>query len=245
MMDNSYDYSVHYRAFHPDTDEHAHAMAQWHAGELKPFLPQPSENLKILDVGCGMGHALLGLTRLGYPYVEGIDIDPKQIEACKRMNLRVCKVENSADFLNSRKEYYDVVILFDVLEHIAVSEQIETMRYVYQSLRIGGRVVLKVPNASALFAARWRYIDYTHCTSFTQCSLEFVLKNAGFERIEIAQDAVLVKRPALRLWRKDNRRQWLLWLLRSFWKICFELEFAFDKNPHRCFDLDLRAVGYK
>ena len=42
-----------------------------------------------------------------------------------------------------------------------------------------------VPNANSALASRWRYVCWTHCTSFTEHSLDFLLYNSGFREIEI------------------------------------------------------------
>lgn len=245
MIDNKYDYSIHYKAFHDDTDMHAQAMAQWHAGQLKEHLPLPDEGCRVLDIGCGTGYAMLGMQQLGFKNVEGLDVDQSQVEACLRRRLQVTCSENSFEWLQNRKEHYDVILMLDVLEHMPVAEQIAFMRAVYGCLRPGGRVILTVPNANAMFACRWRYIDYTHYSSFTHYSLVFVLKNAGFSKVEIASDSLLKSRPSLRLWKKESRAQWLRWLVRRLWKKMFEIEISWEDVQAMSFDLNLTAVALK
>ena len=54
-----------------------------------------------------------------------------------------------------------------------------------EALSDEANLICTVSNANASLAARWRYIDWTHTTSFTEHSLDFLLHNAGFRNIRI------------------------------------------------------------
>ncbi len=238
-----YNYSIHYRTWHDESDAHAALMARVHREQLGPFLPE-CRGTPILEIGCGMGFALLALQGLGYTNARGIDRDAAQVQNCRRRNLPVELVTDAVPYLASLPSAFDLVLLLDVLEHVPCSEQISFMRAVAKSLTPTGRAVLTVPNATSPVASRWRYIDYTHHSSFTEHSLRFVLKNAGFGHIHIPADARR-RRPPLRLWRRDGRDALRRWLVRLLWRQVLLAEFGtFERVDEMPTGLNIFAVAH-
>ncbi len=244
------DYGVHYRVWHDESESHAAAMAAWHAECIKDYVP-PDRAARCLDVGCGMGFALQGLQSLGFQDISGIDIDRSQIEAAIRRGLPAEQVVDSAAYLQHRPSNYDLVLMFDVLEHIPVSEQIPMLRAIHTALRPGGRIILQVPNANSPLAARWRYIDFTHTSSFTEHSLAFVLANAGFGRIStpIQPDPAFPRIPR-RFWRRSLRlnfaNNFRRWLMRSLWRQMCIAELGTGRGADSVsLSLNIVAIAFK
>ena len=151
---------------------------------LHPYMNVSTES-KILDIGCGFGFALLALKEMGFNNIEGLEVSQEQADVCIKHGLKVAVDNDSIEWLLKRENEFDVVILFDVLEHVPVDKQIDFVRAIYFALKSGGKILVQVPNANSILSSRWRYIDYTHFSSFSENSLYFVLKNAGFENINI------------------------------------------------------------
>lgn len=242
---NGLDYSIHYRRFHEDSEEHAEKTANWHANELKDHLPTDLKS-PILDIGCGYGYALRGLRNLGYSNLTGIDMSHQQVEKSRKAGFNVIHTENSIKWLNEHPGKFEFIVLQDVLEHVPVPNQIEFSRAINNALRPDGKVFVTVPNANSIIASRWRYIDYTHNSSFTEHSLYFVLKNAGFEKIKLSTEKGIGRFPR-RLWRRDARQQARKWIVRWCWWQVFQSELWFeeDKLKDICFELNLKAVATK
>jgi SAM-dependent methyltransferase len=118
-------------------------------------------------------------------HIEGVEVSSQQAERARRSGLNVSVVENTRDRLDARPGHFSAILLLGVLEHVAGPLQIPLLRSIFRSLRPDGRVIVQVPNANAILASRWRYNDPTHYCSFTEHSLYFVLRNAGFENIQI------------------------------------------------------------
>lgn len=242
--DNHYDYSIYYRIWHDESDKHADCMAAFHRDQLRSFLPPPVP-CSVLDIGCGMGFTILALRELGFSNLYGIDTDREQVASCVRRGLPVECVDDTVSFLQCHPEEFDLILMLDVLEHIPVNEQIQFLRAVHRSVRPAGRVILTVPNASSILAYRWRYSDYTHHSSFTEHSLGFVLKNAGFEQIIIpSQNAV--HRPSLRLWKRVARIAFLKWIVRSIWRMVMTVEIGgWERINDISLELNLITVAFK
>ncbi|MDD5218370.1 MAG: class I SAM-dependent methyltransferase [Candidatus Omnitrophica bacterium] len=207
---------MHYKNWFDDNPNRINDYINYFRGIIAPYL----SNVKLcpaLDVGCGMGFGMNALMSMGYDDVDGVDIDSQQVNACVKRGLKAYLVDDVIKYLEKKSEHYGVVLMLDVLEHIPPENQIDTMKAVYNSLAPMGRVILTVPNASSIMATRHRYIDYTHYCSFTEHSLSFVLKSAGFENVIMANRKP-IKHISLKLWKAENRRNIRKWIIRWLWR---------------------------
>jgi SAM-dependent methyltransferase len=213
-------------------------------GILQPFLPAP-DSQAVLDIGCGMGFALLTLKDMGFTELRGIDVDADQARCAQKFGLQVEHVQDTFAFLDRHAGQFDIVLMFDVLEHIPVDEQICMMRFVNRALKPGGRVILQVPNATSMMATWQRHIDFTHWTTFTPVSLSFVLRNAGFERIHIPGQGPL-RLPRWRLGNQGDGGGLRRWIVEFFWRQVLQVYVgAWVDVAHLPVDLDMRALAFK
>ena len=159
-------------------------MENFYAQLLSPHLPA-DKNIRILEIGCGMGFALAAMRQWGYSSLEGVDTHPDAVESCKAKNLDVFLVQDTVTFLSQRTRTYDLILALDLIEHLPCIDQLDFARAIQEALAPGGKLICTVPNANSALASRWRYIDWTHHISFTEHSLDFLLHNAGFSDIRI------------------------------------------------------------
>jgi len=197
----------------------AHTQA---AFALKP-------GLCLLDVGCGMGFALESLRQLGYRHLEGFDTDNNQVALAQKGGLPVVWAENPLSFLAERAGSKDLILCLDVLEHVPKTGQLGFASAIRQALKPGGRLILTVPNASAALASRWRYIDWTHETSFTEHSIDFLLFNSGFSKISVFASEFGVRPNWIFLPRKST----LLWALFQFYRLWRRGEMIAELGPEQ------------
>ncbi len=138
----------------------------------------PSQERRVLDIGCGTGGMLEMLTEFGN--VCGVDMSPEALEYCRaRLGERVeLRLGGLPDNLPAAVEC-DVVTAFDVIEHL--DDDIAALKSVYRVLPPGGVFVCTVP----AFQFLWGPHDdlNQHRRRYTSGSLERRLKAAGF-RIE-------------------------------------------------------------
>jgi len=192
-------YALHYARVIP-------AVPDWDQAEKhprkfacrKPWLPD-SREARLLDVGCGWGQLLLSLWCAGYRNLEGIDHSPSQVEkaeqfAAGRIPFACC---DAFDFLPPVTDRYDVITVYDVLEHIPPDRALPFLSAVYHALAPGGRIVLRVPNMGCLIGPATHFMDLTHVAGYTETSLAQILDCAGFSHHVVVPDAEL----DLSLWR--------------------------------------------
>lgn len=178
------EYSRYYSIYHNDSQSHQRWQIEFNRRILGMHLSE-LRGTPALDIGCGMGFTMLFLQQEGYHPVQGIDIDAGQVAASLRKGLDVVQVDDASAFIDQQGQRYGMIVAMDVLEHMTPNEQLVVLRSAYRALLPGGRFICSVPNANSTIAARQRYNDFTHHTSFTEHSLDFLLFNGGFRQIEI------------------------------------------------------------
>ncbi len=149
----------------------------------------------VLDVGCAEGDLARALRARGCR-VSGVEVDPEAAERA-RPDLERLVVGDVAT-LDLEAELgaaaYDVLVLGDVLEHLA--DPAGALRRCLPLLREDGDVVISVPNVAhgalrlALLQGRWRYtdtglLDATHLRFFTRDSFLRMVADAGLEVLEL------------------------------------------------------------
>lgn len=220
------DYTVYYSKWHPPTQEHRDSMAIFYAKLLKAHLGDLS-GLSILDVGCGMGFAMLACKALGCNSAQGIDIDRGQYELALANGLEVTHTADPLIFLENHQEEYDLLLCMDVIEHIDVSAQLQFCQAMRSAIKPQGRLLCTVPNANSSFASRWRYNDWTHRSSFTEHSLEFLLVNAGFQKPRVV-GMEFMTRPRCAWFPTRGTRHW--WTF-NFFRALRRLEAMAELGP--------------
>jgi len=176
------------------------------ADQLAGSLPA-DPTARILDLGCGTGALLLFLKRKGYQQIHGIDASPQQVEQARRAGLPCVEEAEGIAYLGRHPEGFDLIVAFDVLEHLGKGEVLALLDAAHKALKPGGRLVLRTVNGAGLLAGRIIYGDFSHECAFTQVSLGQVLRVAGFSDLSFA--------PA---YAASLKRGWRGWLRYSLWK---------------------------
>lgn len=238
------DYTHYYLKWHKNTKAHEQHIHSHYENLLGPYLPK-DKSARIFDIGCGTGLALDFLRRSGFSRMEGIDTDEGQAKLAMENGLPVVYVKDPITHLKSRENSADIILCLDVLEHIPKVDQIEFLSAIFLSLKPGGYLIMTVPNANSSISPRWRYNDWTHETSFTEHSLDFVLFHAGFKNIQI-KPAEFVRRPDLFFLPLAGGRHW--WAFK-FFRMFRRLEMMAELGPEQGrkipLSLNLLAIAYK
>ncbi len=136
---------------------------------------------RILDVGCGNSRFLLLCQNHGAGHVAGIEPDKKMaIAARKRLGLDV--YAGYLGDLPADENRFDLVVLWDVLEHIAYPRDLLTgLRGV---LAPGGYLAATSPNADCLKQEgnQWTgfKVDFEHMCYYGRDSARCLFESCGF-----------------------------------------------------------------
>lgn len=153
-----------------------HRVQPWLLSELL----ESGLDARILDFGCGFGQNIRELRGLGFDNVEGCDINRRVVAECVGSGLNVFHFEDLTVFSEAKLSSYDIIFTTHVLEHIPKDQVVFVLSKLKKMLKVGGRIIVSVPNAQAYTGAYWRYEDFTHHLLFTAGSLRYVLLDAGF-----------------------------------------------------------------
>lgn len=201
-----------------------------HFGRLLP----PDREARILDVGCGRGGLVYWLSQSGYRNVEGIDVSAEQVEIAHQLGIANVRQADLTEYLGSRQEYYNALILRDVVEHFPREQIVKVLELCRAAARPGGVVIVQVPNAESPFFGRIRYGDFTHELAFTSTSVTQLFNVLGFVDLR-----VYPTEPVVRGVRSLGRAA--LWsLVKAFYRV---LLFAELGHGQWIFTQGLIAVG--
>ena len=147
--------------------------------------------IHILDVGCGIGNALFALHANGFRNIHGLDIERQLVEYARKNVSNADFVVADAERIPFRRETFDCVVCYDLLEHVLKPEKVlgETGRV----LKEGGTLYLTVANGYAIndIVFRWggRLLRgrSSHVQKFRKGEVEKILRHCRFEVERISE----------------------------------------------------------
>lgn len=143
-----------------------HFWSVWRFEALKKVLKgELSSGKKILEIGCGSGMFLRQLENDLGIVADGCDLNVAALERAAAVSGKLF-VYNILDHHPSMISQYDIVMLLDVLEHIA--DDALFLKAAADCLRPGGVLVVAVPAHPWLFSVYDRMVGHQRRYSSTQ-----------------------------------------------------------------------------
>jgi len=130
--------------------------------------------LRILDVGCGTGGMLPLLGAFGG--VTGVDHSDEAIKFCQRRGSGAVKL-GDAESLPFAPESFDLVTMFDLLEH--VEDDPQALKETFRVLKRDGYLLLTVPAYPFLWSGHDEALG--HWRRYRVRDLRLKIYEAGFE----------------------------------------------------------------
>ncbi|MDQ2862337.1 MAG: class I SAM-dependent methyltransferase [Bacteroidota bacterium] len=136
---------------------------------VKEILDNYKKEIKILEVGSGLGYLTFAIAKEGYN-INGLDIS---LDAVNKARTRfgdyfIC--EDVFKYADEHPALFDLVILTEVIEH--VPEPINFCKGLARLLKPGGRLIISTPNKSAHRLQEYWYTELppVHLTWFSEDS---------------------------------------------------------------------------
>lgn len=128
------------------------------------------KNLYCLDDGCGSGYGTYYLASKGVKHIIGIDKSFKAIKYAQRHYLKdnLEYIPMNGCRLSFKKNTFDVVISFDVLEHLKSSDQKKFLSETRRVLKPEGTLYIGCPNASLSIGKNPHHLGELSKTEFEQ-----------------------------------------------------------------------------
>jgi len=216
---------IFYRHYKSDMNDRKMTLEEkFRAG--KPFLMRiiqryfPSyKDAKIIDFGCGNGGLIFFAKECGYKNTVGYDISENQVKFSNAAGFEnIYHEEVIAAAKSIETSSVDLVVSFDVLEHMTKDEALLFLLEVFRILKDSGKWIIHTVNAESPFFGRIRYGDFTHECAFTKTSIKQFLSIANFRKIQCVEDNPIVHSIS-------SMARYMLWkLIRSFYRLCLAIE---------------------
>jgi 2-polyprenyl-3-methyl-5-hydroxy-6-metoxy-1,4-benzoquinol methylase len=162
------------------------------------YLPEAKN---VLEIGYGNG-SFLNWCKEKKLNIHGIEQDKDLIARAKKLNF---KVYNSISQIKDAK--FDLIVLFDVLEHIEQSKIDSVFKSLKKILAKNGKIFIRVPNGSSPFGLANQHGDTTHVTTINGAKIAFWSKFSGLKIVYSGADTkVLMSGKLYKLPQKLIRR---------------------------------------
>jgi SAM-dependent methyltransferase len=171
-------------------------------GSVRATVPRLTPRARVLEAGTGTGRLAVYLARVAPVDVTALDLSPESLALGRRLAVSASPLAGSVSFVEGdlyelpfQEGRFDVVLSDSVIEHLR--DPAAALKEFHRVLRPGGVVVLSVPN-------RWRPDGWDlyrrlaatpyRQTSFSPPGLRALLRDAGFEPVEMFGDELWLSR---------------------------------------------------
>ena len=158
---------------------------------LKDFSAKDAAGKRLLDVGCGTGEFCFAARELGYT-AEGVDFNQNAIAFARdKLGLENVSAADVYAFLESKKEAYDIITIFEVIEHVPDPGRL--LDLAHDALKRGGTIVISTPNRGR----HWRHISvrnelwdfpYQHLSRWDMRSFRDFIESHHFSAVRIKEE---------------------------------------------------------
>lgn len=147
---------------------------------LELLREQGIKNKVIVDIGSSFGWLEKAMEQEGAKRIIGIDSDSEAIEFAKRNVKGATFLVADAINISLPEGYADIVILFDLIEHVPQGSELAILKQANKILKDNGVLLLSTPNShlfSNIFDVAW-YFGHRH---YSKKAIVAMLKRAGFK----------------------------------------------------------------
>ena len=139
--------------------------------------------LKILEVGFGKGELLDWSKQKGHD-ITGIEIIPELVSQSKSRGHNVFQLAaQSLEKGPFSAQNFDLIVIFDVLEHLYITEIVELLKKCGKLLKSNGKILLRFPNGLSPIGIVQHMKDITHVTILSPERMVQLGRITGFKVI--------------------------------------------------------------
>lgn len=138
-------------------------------------------NTNVLEIGFGNG-AFLTYGKLRSWRMTGVEINDDLVHLAKNKGFISLNLDSISTL---RSHQFDLVVAFDVLEHIPQDRIIPFVSEIKKYMKVGGIFVARFPNGDSPFGLYLQNADITHANSIGSEKIKFVADNLNFKILYI------------------------------------------------------------
>ncbi|MDR0571870.1 MAG: class I SAM-dependent methyltransferase [Rickettsiales bacterium] len=141
----------------------------------------------VLDVGSGRG---VFLKHINCAFYQGLESSNKALELANSDGVNVIS-ESVQEHCKNKKDFYDVVVIFQVLEHVANID--DFIRSSIAALKKNGKLIVAVPNNDSFikdYSNNFLNLPPHHQLHWNEYSLSKLASLYNLEKIEVFKERV-------------------------------------------------------
>jgi len=126
----------------------------------------------VLEVGFGNGSFLSFLKELGIK-TSGVELEKELVLTAKRKGYKAYQD------IKEITEKFDLIVCFDVLEHIPQEDTVAFLKELEEMLLPFGKIIIRVPNGASPLGLTNQNGDPTHVNTLTASKMAYYLANTN------------------------------------------------------------------
>lgn len=190
----------------------------------------------VLEIGFGNG-SFLTYAKQKQWQVVGTEANDELVAVAREAGF---SVRQAADMSAFDHDSFDLVVAFDVLEHIPQEELPAFLTTISQILKKGGMFVARFPNGDSPFGLANQNGDITHVTSLGSAKVNYLMQRADFDILSVAGEAMPVFSGDL----KFTIHRFLTWPIIAMMKLFMRVVF-FPRSNISYFSRNLVSIVRK
>lgn len=152
--------------------------------KLNQYVPvRNGKGKSILEIGCSIGAVSNILADRGFKVIAS-DVSEYAVKRAKKLTPKARFIILDIEKGIPLKEKFDIIIAFEVVEHLKNPEQ--GVKNMYKGLKAKGTVVISTP-----YPYKWNYNDPTHINVKYPHEWVKIMKDAGFENVKYRKFSLL------------------------------------------------------
>ncbi|MCW9034457.1 MAG: methyltransferase domain-containing protein [Rhodospirillales bacterium] len=145
------------------------------------WLPaQVNINHSVIELGTGTGLFLAYLEAKGLKNFKGIDGDAHALGYMPPSIAEKVTICDVWDALKNPSEQFDRIVMFDFFEHFSYFEGQRLLSELREHLAEGGKIIIRIPNASSPFSWQYQFGDLTHKSVYAPSGIVHLALAAGY-----------------------------------------------------------------
>jgi SAM-dependent methyltransferase len=144
-----------------------------------------TDEMPILDVGCGRGEWLALLEEQGMR-AQGVDVNRMVVDDCRRQGFEVVAKDAIAYLRDLPDRSLGAVTGFQVIEHLPFEGFVKLLDETARVLKPGGVAIFETPNPENVLVGSYSfYLDPTHRNPLPSSMVKFMVEARGLCRVEV------------------------------------------------------------
>ena len=151
----------------------------------KQYLPWLRQESPVFDLGCGRGELLEMLRENGVP-ADGAELYQEYADFCQDRGLDVVCGDGIQILKRKEDNSLGGVTAMQVIEHLTEQQIMDLCVTAYRKLKKGKNLILETPNPTCVSTfTNSFYMDPSHVKPVHPKAIEYLLKKAGFSRVQV------------------------------------------------------------